>query len=113
MASKHSSKSRRARRESPAPERESPTPEPELHQPSRLSPALVEAIAKECRRLQQAQHTLGCLALALQEGCEPDSYDDPDYSDVARAVRLMVQGVAERLEIPVLLEVERRQVSDE
>lgn len=102
MAKKHSSKSRRARRNAP-------DPDAERGKPSYLSQHAIEV---ERRRLHQAESTLGCLVLSLQEGCEGNSYDDPDYSDVARAVRTIIRSVAEQLDIVTLMEADKRQVPD-
>lgn len=105
MAKKHSSKSRRARRKAT-------DPDAERRKPSHLSPQLQEAIETERRNLQQADSTLGCLALSLQEGCESSDYNDPDYSDVARAVRAMIRSAVDRLDIVSLMEADKRQVPD-
>jgi len=102
MATKHSNKSPASRRNSNADQREG-------HKPARDVPeAVLDAIELERRKLQQADSMLACLILALQEGCESDNDDDPDYSDVARAVRGIVRSVTERLDMVNLVAAESR-----
>lgn len=52
-----------------------------------LSAHLEEAINTERRNLQKAESVLGCLVVALEYGYDGDDSGEPDYSDVARAVR--------------------------
>jgi len=55
------------------------------------------AIEDERRNLQKAESTLGCLVVALEHGYDGDGAD-PDYSDVARAVRTMLAASIDRLD---------------
>ena len=63
-----------------------------------LTPALEAAIDAERRNLQKAASMLGCLVIALEYGYDGYETEEPDYSDVVRAIRSMVDASVDRLE---------------
>ena len=65
--------------------------DPTASRTNTLAPSVENAIYAERRELQKAAAILGCLVIALEYGDDDGPMQGPDPSDVARAVRGMIE----------------------